>query len=60
MVSVYFKQILLRWAIFKVFIEFLTIFFLFYVSVFSAMRYVGSQLPNQRLNLHLLHWKVKS
>ena len=30
------------WAIFKVFIEFVTILFLFYILVFLARRYVGS------------------
>ena len=48
----------------KVFIEFVTILFLFYVLVFVAVRHVRSQLPNQESNLHppcigrqsLKHW----
>ena len=45
---------------FKVFIEFAAILFLFYVLVFLAKRPVASQLPDQRLNPHPLHLKVKS
>jgi len=48
------------WTIFKVFNEFVTVLFLFYVSVFLATRHVGFQLPNQGSNPHLLDWKVKS
>ena len=44
------------WIILKVFIEFVTILLLFYV--FLATRHVGSQLPQQGLNLHSLHWKA--
>ena len=45
---------------FKVCIEFVTMLLLFYVLVFLAVRHVGCQLPEQGLNPHLLHWKVKS
>ena len=50
------------WTIFKVFIEFVTILLLVYVVIFFffAERHVGSYIPHQRLNLHSLHWKVKS
>ena len=48
------------WTIFQVFIEFVTILLLFYVLVFLATRHVGSYLPDQELNPHPLHWKVKS
>ena len=34
--------------------------FYFYVLGFLATRHEGSQLPDQGLNLHPLHWKVKS
>ena len=34
------------WTIFKVFIEFVTVLILFYVSVFLVMRHMGFQLPN--------------
>ena len=37
---------------FKVFIEFVTILPLFYGLVFPALWQVGSQLPDQRSNLH--------
>ena len=47
-------------TIFKVFIEFVTILFLFYVLVFLAMRHVGSHFPDQGLNPCPLLWKVKS
>ena len=46
------------WTIFKVFIEFVIILFKFYVLVFLAMRQV--ELPNQGVNPHPLHWKMKS
>ena len=39
------------WAISKVFIEFVTILLLFLFG-FLATRHLGSQLPNQGLNLH--------
>ena len=45
------------WALFKVFIEFVTTLLLHNVFVFLAMRHVGSQLPDQGLNLHTLHWR---
>ena len=52
------------WNIFKVFIEFVTISLLIYVMIFFffflAERHVGSHIPHQGLNLHSLHWKVKS
>ena len=38
----FFFKIFLMWTIFKVFIEFVTILFLFYVLVFLAARHVGS------------------
>ena len=31
-----------------------------YFGVFLAMKHVGSWLPDQGLNWHLLHWKAKS
>ena len=48
------------WAIFKVFIEGITILFLFYVLVFLAGRHEGFYLSNQGLNPHPLHWMEKS
>ena len=49
------------WAIFKVFIEFVTTLLLYNVFGFLAMRHAGSQLAaDQGLNLHALHWKAKS
>ena len=50
----------LMWTIFQVFIEFITILFLFYILLILASRHVESQLPNQGLNPSLLHWKAKS
>ena len=46
--------------IFKVFIEFVITLLLFYVLVYWPQGHVGSQVPNRGLNLHPLHWKVKS
>ena len=46
------------WTIFKVFIEFVTVLFLFYGSVFLALRHVGSWLPDQGWNPYPLHSKV--
>ena len=43
------------WTIFKVFIEFVTISFLFYVLVFWPWRHVGSLLPDQGLNLYPMY-----
>ena len=40
--SVHFFFFLDVWAIFKVFIDFVTILFLFYILVFLARRHVGS------------------
>ena len=48
------------WTIFKVFTEFVTILLLFYVFSFLATRRVGSELPDQGLNLCRLLWKAKS
>ena len=51
------------WTIFEVFID---SFFLFFCNIvpisfsFLAKRHMGSQLPDQGLNPHHLHWKVKS
>ena len=45
---------------FEVFIEFVTILLLFYLLVFLAMGYVGSQLEDQGSDLQPLHWKAKS
>ena len=49
------------WATFKVFIEFVAVFFLFHVLVFwlRGMWHLSSS-PDQGLNLHSLHWKTKS
>ena len=54
-----------RGSFFKVFIEFVPILFcfmfcLFFFFFFLAMRHMGSKLPDQGLNPHSLHWKVKS
>ena len=51
------KKFFLMWTIFKVFIEFVAILFLFYVLVFGQE---ACAIANQRWNPHLLHWKVKS
>ena len=40
----------LMWAIFKVFIEFVTVLILFYISWFLALKHVGSYLPDQGSN----------
>ena len=55
-------RIFLMWTIFKVFIEFAIIFlqFFLYVLFFLAAKHVRSQLPDQRSNLHPLHWKAES
>ena len=65
----------LMWIIFKVFTEFVTScfwFFLFLLLLFygfgvflvggalAAGRHMGSHLPHQGSNLHSLHWKAKS
>ena len=44
--------------IFKVFIEFVTLLLLLYVLAFLAARPVGSQPPDQGLNLHPLHCRA--
>ena len=43
--TIAFKKIFLMWAIFKAFIELLTILFLFYALDFLAMRRVGILAP---------------
>ena len=49
------------WTIFKVFIQFVTVWLLFQaVGFFLAMKHVGSLLPDQGLNPHPLNWKAKS
>ena len=52
------------WIIFTVLIEFVTILLLLYILgfffYFLAARHMGSQLSNQGLNLHPIHWKAKS
>ena len=50
----------LIWAIFKVFIEFITILFLLSCFGSLALRHMGSWLPDQELNPRFLHWKAKS
>ena len=52
------KDFFLMWTIFKVFTESVTVLLQFCFG-FLALRYVGSQLPNQGLNLHALHQKAK-
>ena len=47
------------WTIFKVFIECVTILFLFDVLIFLGTRHVTSYLPDQGLNLDPLHWNMK-
>ena len=48
------------WTIFKVFIEFIIVLLLFYVLVGFGCEAHGILSPDQGLNLHPLHWKVKS
>ena len=48
------------WAIFNVFTEFVTILLLFYVLVFWLRDTWDLNSPDQGLNPHPLHWKVKS
>ena len=48
------------WTILKVSTTFITTLLLFLCFRFLASRHVGSYLPDQELNLHPLHWKVKS
>ena len=48
------------WTIFKIFIEFVTILFLFYVLDFWARGMWDLSSLDQGSNLHPLHWKVKS
>ena len=38
------------WGIFKVFIEFVTVLILFYISWFLALKHVGCYCPNQGSN----------
>ena len=47
------------WAISKHFIGLATTLLLFHVLIFLAVRYVGSYLADQGLNLHPLQWKAK-
>ena len=52
----------LMWTIFKVFVEFVTIMLLFYDFGFFSFGHKSCGLlapPNQGLNQHPLHWKVK-
>ena len=56
----FFKIFFWRGPFFKVFFESATILLLFMCFGYLAMRHVGSQLPDQGSNLHLLHWKAKS
>ena len=60
-----FLNIFLMWTILKIFIVFVTILFqnqycFFGVFFCLAMQHMGSQLPNQGLNPHSLHWKAES
>ena len=49
------------WAIFKAFIEFVTILFLRFMFWFFGREVMWDfSSPNQRLNLRHLHWKAKS
>ena len=57
--NMFFKDIFLMWAIFKVFIEFVTVLLLFYGLVFGCKAH-GIFTPCRRWNLHPLHWKAKS
>ena len=65
--QIFYKDVLM-WTVFKVFIEFVTIFLLFYFPFFLLLFYVlvfwpqgmWDIRPLTRLNLHPLHWKVKS
>ena len=53
----FFKIFFLMWTIFKVFVECVTILFLFYILVFWPGGMCDlSYLPNQGLNPSLLHW----
>ena len=53
----FFFRFLLIWTIFT---EFVTVLFLFYVSVILAAKHVGSWPPNQGSSPHPLCWKAKS
>ena len=57
-----FLNIFLMWTILKIFIVFVTILFQnqYWFFFFFATQHMGSQLPNQGLNPHSLHWKAKS
>ena len=48
------------WAIFKVFIEFITIWFLFHIFDFLTAKYLGSYHPDQGSNMCPLDWKTQS
>ena len=56
----HFLKEFLIWAIFKVFIEFITILFLLSCFGSLALRHQGSWLPDQELNPRLLRWKAES
>ena len=47
------------WTIFKVFMELVTVLFLFCFE-FLVARHVGSSFLDQGWNPHPLHWRVKS
>ena len=61
-----FFSLFLMWTILKLFTEFVTILFLFYVFVFFGcclflvMGHVGSELLDWGLNLYPLHRKANS
>lgn len=46
------------WTVFKVLVEFVMTLLVSYG--FLAVRHAGSYLPDEGLNLHVLHWKAKS
>ena len=56
---IYFSRFSLIWTIFKHFIKFVTVS-LVLCSGPLAVRHVGSQLPDQGLTSHPLHWKAQS
>ena len=55
-----FKDFFLRWTIFKISIELVTILLLVSCLSFLATRPSGSYLPDQGSNPRRLRWKVKS
>ena len=56
----FFKKRFLMWAIFKAFIEFVTIMFLCFMFWVFGYESWDFSSPNQGLNLHCLHRKAKS